>query len=514
MLESCSEILRGLLPRPCEARALPGEVVFPGENRILIHGPLHELAEAAASRLADMARQEFGVIWRPERAGRGRAFRLLIPGGGLSMRVAPPAETKTMGEEGYSLRICGGGACVEAETALGLFWGAMTFRQMLRHNPGHGPAAPCALILDRPRYRRRGFQMDSGRSPNSPAQIRRIIRICSAFKLNCLFFREGDDELSAVRYRTNRLGRGNPRALSIDEMAGIAAFARRHGVTLVPEIESLGHSAAKAMSYPGLVSGGFEHRYGNVAVHRRKAHLDPGNPRIYRLLESVYNEWLPVIDGPFVHLGLDEVALDARAQALHLERLLALVDKVANRHGRRVTPMIWGDAPPTPAQYRGKVVRCLWSYANEGRVGLGNPVLRERQHVREVCAPGCVEPLFMAGGSASGHEPYSKSEYGPAFRNLGAWARWGAGKSRVQGLMAVQWSGNMLDKWLPDFLACADFAWRPPARTPGFDNEMGRIRRHLSVLRDAACPDRSEVDAPAWDGIWLKGARWDRDVIQ
>ena len=45
--------------------------------------------------------------------------------------------------------------------------------------------------------------IDSGRAPNSLPQIKRILRICSAFKLNLCIFREGDDELNAVRYRTN-----------------------------------------------------------------------------------------------------------------------------------------------------------------------------------------------------------------------------------------------------------------------------------------------------------------------
>jgi N-acetyl-beta-hexosaminidase len=103
--------------------------------------------------------------------------------------------------------------------------------------------------------------IESGRAPNSLAQMKRIVRICSAFKLNFVVFREGDDELAAVRYKTNRLGRENPYALSMEEVKELVSNCEPFGIAFVPEIESLGHSAAKEFAYPGLTLGGRQTQY-------------------------------------------------------------------------------------------------------------------------------------------------------------------------------------------------------------------------------------------------------------
>jgi len=83
--------------------------------------------------------------------------------------------------------------------------------------------------------------IDSGRSPNSLAQMKRIVRVCSALGLNFVVFREGDDEMCAVRYRTNRLGSKDPYALTMDQVEELVEYADSYGIAVVPEIESLGH---------------------------------------------------------------------------------------------------------------------------------------------------------------------------------------------------------------------------------------------------------------------------------
>jgi hypothetical protein len=206
------------------------------------------------------------------------------------------------------------------------------------------------------------------------------------------------------------------------------------------------------------------------------------------------------------------VRLPKEAQAQYLARLLPLVQRVAGQHGRTVTPLVWADAPPTPKAYRDSVVRVLWEYGDGSEVSLTNQHLLN-QHIDELCVADCPEKVFMAGGSGSKHVPYAKSDYPSAFRNLAAWARFGDARSNFIGLLAVQWHGNMLDLWLPDFLAAADVAWNPPAQAPEFTAQMDGIQANLSRVLDAGHPRKEEVDRPAWDGIWLKGQNWDKDIL-
>jgi hypothetical protein len=370
--------------------------------------------------------------------------------------------------------------------------------------------------------------IDSGRSPNSLAQMKRIVRVCSALGLNFVVFREGDDEMCAVRYRTNRLGSKDPYALTMDQVEELVEYADSYGIAVVPEIESLGHSTAKGRYYPELVSGGFEHSYEGIGAHVRKSHLAPGDPRSYELLESIYDEWFAILKSPLVHLGLDEVRLPAEEQARHLEGLLAVVDRVAARHGKEITPIVWADAPRTPERWRDRVIRCLWAYGDDKmRVGYQNEHLI-RQGLRELSAcdyasggssprrmgAGCTERVFMAAGSGSGHTPYSKTDYEHAFLNLAEWAMWGKDRPSFEGLVAVQWSGNMLDEWLPDFACAAEVAWTPPDEIPEFEAQMARVRERLSRIKDASDPSPDEVDAHAWDGIWLRDGEWFEDIVK
>ena len=496
-----------LIPRPRNLTET-GEV-FPISDATHVIADTGGSAKAAfaAERLAELVREEFGLVLKVEERRAGPPYRIALSDQSDVSDLSGASAPSALSDEGYTLEA----TTVFSPTPQGLLWGAMTLRQLLFRDQ-RGVFVQGARTTDWPRYRWRGFMIDSGRSPNSLPKIKRIIRICSALKLNFLVFREGDDEMCAVRYRTNRLGEDNPYALTVDDVADLVSYADRYGITVVPEIESLGHSTAKGFHYPDLVNGGFEHDYPGIGIHIRKSHLVPADPRSYALLESIYDEWFSVTRCTLVHLGLDEVRLPAEDQAHHLEGLLPVVEEVARKHGIEATPIVWADAPRTPEPYRDRVIRCLWAYGDDKeQVGLNNPHL-VRQGLVELSEPGCAEQVFMAAGSGSLHTPDGKTPYDLAFRNLAQWAMWGNDRPNFVGLLAVQWSGNMLDDWLPDFAAAADVAWNPPESIPDFDSQMASVRAQLFRLKDAASPDPAEADLPAWDGILLRDGEWWRDI--
>lgn len=497
------DILNDLLPAP--------QQVVPAGNDFILGGDLR-IECAGGARVVSMA-EDFAAFLS-ESAGARPALRETAGGGDLFIRIVSgagagsgPRAAVPAGNEAYILESGPGEVLLAARTQAGLRWGLMTLRQMVfRH--GAGARIRGARITDFPRYAWRGFQFDSGRSPNSVPKMKRIIRICSAFKLNFFIFREGDDELNAVRYKSNPLGSENPCALSLEDLAGLAAYARERGIVMVPEVESLGHSGAKGLHYPDLVGGGFEHKYKGVGVHVRKAHLAPRDPRSLRLLGSMYRELAEAVRPPMIHLGLDEVRLPPEIQAGHFKAVLGEFFAASGN----MDALVWSDCPPTPPEERTRVVRCLWEYGDGLPIGLDNVNL-QRQGIGALAAPGCRERVFMAGGSGSGHTPYSKSSLEGACRNLAAWAEFGAGRDNFAGLFAVQWSGNMTDEWLADFLCAADFGWRPPSVPPVFEEQMRRVKTRLAVLPDAARPAASEIDRPAWDGIWLEGREWGAEIL-
>ncbi len=150
----------------------------------------------------------------------------------------------------------------------------------------------------------------------------------------------------------------------------------------------------------------------------------------------------------------------------------------------------------------------MWSYVQHNEYG---PIDTDNEHLLHqgidlLSAPGADQPVWMAGGSGTEHTPYTKCPDLDAVANLAAWARWGADRPNYSGLFAVQWSGNMTDDWLADFVAAADYGWLPPAEVPVPETDLARFRAALARLHDAASPAADEVDPPAWDGIWLEGA--------
>jgi len=416
------------------------------------------------------------------------------------------------GEQGYDLFI--GKECVKvsANSYQGLLWGMMTLKQIVTSPAVAKGAVPCMQIQDKPHYIWRGFQIDAGRAPLSMGLIKRMIRICSVFKLNQVYFREGDDELNAVKYDNLPLGHKNPGALTINQIKELIDYAEKYGIDFIPEIESLGHVSAKAFHYPDLFEGGFQEEYWEGFSHTRKSHFKIDEPGSYDLLGSIYDEWFAILKTPMIHLGLDEVRLPGEKQAKHLLKLLPLADKVGQKYGKKITFLMWSDAPPVPEEYIDQTIRCLWEYGDGDKIGLENKHLL-KQGLKEYSRKDCKQIVIMAVGSGSKHEPYLFTGQKRAYRNTAEWALWGKDRSNFKGIYSVQWHGNSLDLWVPNYLMTADMGWNPPEEMPDIKSELSRIRMHLNMIRDATNPNPDEVDRPVWDGIWLDGDQWGQDIM-
>jgi len=419
-----------------------------------------------------------------------------------------------IGSEGYQLWVRADQIILHGSTPAGQFYGLQTLRQLV-YKSEKGIAVKGVTITDYPRYQLRGFQFDAGRCPQSISMMKRIVRICSTFKLNFVLFREGDDELNAIDYETNKLGSLNPRAISIDEMAEFIEYAARRHIKVVPEIESLGHSGAKAYQYPGLVGRrGRTTRYEGIGLRIRKRRLVLEKDATYDLLDSIYSEWVPILSSPYIHLGCDEAG---RGTGEHLARLTAILNKLAEKHGKSIRPIVWADAASTPRQLEQQVVRCLWAYGETGGrvIDENNRFLnRQGQNVKALAEPECRQEVIMAGGSDSYHKPLAKAKYENAMPNIYSWCRFGKDKPNFIGIFAVQWSGNQHDLWLPDDLTVAEYGWTPDKPTFDYQNCMARIMAALSRMKDYTDPKSYEIDRSCWDGIWLsEDDQWREDIM-
>ena len=93
-----------------------------------------------------------------------------------------------------------------------------------------------------PRSIIRGLMVDAGRVPELLDYYRRVIDFCAEWELNTLHFRLTDDQGSALRFRSVPDLVTHKNAFTPDQLRSLADYAKHHGVDLIPEIESFGHT--------------------------------------------------------------------------------------------------------------------------------------------------------------------------------------------------------------------------------------------------------------------------------
>ena len=255
----------------------------------------------------------------------------------ISLRLAPAAASG--GPESYRLVVTDRAAILTAPTAVGLFWGLQTIRQLLPPELERGtPAAtavrwtiPAVEIEDAPRFPYRGVLLDVGRWYYPPEFIKKLIDLIALYKLNTLQLHLTDDQgwrleikkyplLTRVgawrkesileKHFDPYVGDGRPHGgfYTQAQMRDLVAYAEARHVTIVPEIEMPGHAGAALAAYPELActSGPFE------VSPVWGVHQDIFCPseKTFEFLENVLVEVMQLFPSRYIHIGGDETPKD------------------------------------------------------------------------------------------------------------------------------------------------------------------------------------------------------------
>ncbi|MBK3518151.1 glycoside hydrolase family 20 protein [Carboxylicivirga marina] len=282
----------------------------------------------------------------------------------------------TIPAEGYRLKVAPKQVLIEAAEKSGLLYGAQTLRQLL--SPENGRVVlPYVSIKDSPRFAWRGMHFDVSRHFFDVDEIKQFLDYMAMNKLNTFHWHLVDDQawrLEIKKYpKLTEVGAwrenvgftaNQVKGLNVQnteayggyytqaDVREIVAYAAERNITIVPEIELPGHSAAALVAYPEY----YCNNAGELEIWEQAGVSAgvycAGKETTFQFLEDVLSETMDLFPGEFIHIGGDETPKDTwlacpdcrqrmKEEGAHDEHELQSyfvhrIEKFLNKHNRRL----------------------------------------------------------------------------------------------------------------------------------------------------------------------------------
>lgn len=475
--------LARLIPMPASVSAGEGVFTISGETRIVLDQM--EITPAGQA-LADVLNPAFGI----------QAETTMAPPDPQNMIVLSIIGGETLGSEGYRLNITPERVTLEAHTAAGAFYGVQTLKQLLPAKlEGASAELPAAEITDRPRFAYRGVMLDVARHFFGTADVKRVIDLMAAYKLNRLHLHLTDDQgwrieieswpaLTTIGSQTE-VGGGEGGYYTQADYREIVAYTAARYVEIVPEIDMPGHTNAALASYGELNCDG-QARQLYTGTEVGFSSLCAGEEVTYDFVDDVVRELAAMTPGAYLHIGGDE----SKSTTDEDYRLfMGQVQRIVAAHGKQAIG--WEEMAQTPLA-AGTVVQHWFSDFARGAVEQGAKV---------ILSPASKAYLDMKYDEAT---PLGLSWAGTSdTRDSYSWEPAtliaGVGESDIYGVEAPLWSETLetiedIEYMLfPRLMGIAEIGWSP-AEGRAWDEYKVRLAAHgprltamdVNFYRDAA----------------------------
>ena len=340
-----SQTMNQLIPQPTSVQPAGGVFLLTADTTIVTAPTTAEvtaIAEMLAAHLRPATGYPLPVLPANDASASSRRLSLALN----------PADT-ALGEEGYALTITPDAVSLTAHQPAGLFYGVQTLRQLLPPaiesatlQPSPWPL-PAGTIRDTPRFAWRGVMLDVARHFFGVADVKRVIDLAAAYKLNRLHLHLSDDqgwrieikswpELTRIGGQTSVVtadGRGGAGGFYTQaDYADIVAYAAARYVTVVPEIDMPGHTNAAQAAYAELnADGQARPLYSGIEVGFSSLAID--KEITYRFIDDVVGELAALTPGGFIHIGGDEALSTDKGDYV---RFIERVEAIVTAHGKRM----------------------------------------------------------------------------------------------------------------------------------------------------------------------------------
>lgn len=293
--------------------------------------------------------------------------------------------------EAYELTIGDQSISITGASPAGVYYGTRTLQQMLQQSA----ELPKGTIKDAPLYPVRSVLLDVGRKFMPVDEVKDWIRMMGWMKLNELHFHLNDN--SWGRYPGYRLeSKKFPGLASKDghytfeQIRELQDFAKIHGVVIMPELDTPGHSLAITHYRPELA---------HPEINREGfglAYLDLNNPDATQFVKDLWDEVIPLFDSETVHIGTDEyryrLVKGKEAQEQIGEKFRQYINEMAvyieKKHGKTVRMWSGFEHLPGTTQPNKSIVIDMWETSDaKDKVNAGYKVVNS-SHFYTYIVPG------------------------------------------------------------------------------------------------------------------------------
>ncbi|KAL5720557.1 beta-N-acetylhexosaminidase [Ranunculus cassubicifolius] len=201
-------------------------------------------------------------------------------------------------------------ANLTAETIWGAMRGLETFSQLVWGNPSRVAAG--LYVSDSPIFEHRGLLLDTSRNYFDVEQILRTIEAMSYNKLNVFHWHVVDSHsfplvLPSEPELAGKGAYGPDMRYSPEDVKRIVEFGFQHGVRVMPEIDSPGHTASWAEAYPEIITCANMFWADGFASEPGTGQLNPPNRKTYKVVKNIIHDVTTLFPETFYHAGADEI---------------------------------------------------------------------------------------------------------------------------------------------------------------------------------------------------------------
>ena len=234
------------------------------------------------------------------------------PGKGISLVI----DQSIQNPEGYQLSVSDNGIRIAGSTDAGVFYCIQTLRKSIPATAqGMNVELPAATINDYPRFAYRGMMLDVSRHFFPVDSVKTYLDILALHNQNTFHWHLSDDqgwrieikkypELAEIGGQLPNNGRKGG-YYTQEEFKDLVNYAKERFITIIPEVDIPGHTAAVFAAYPDFKNAVKFKTKVNIPGQAFNA-LDVDDPKAMQFTEDVIAELAALAPGNYIHIGGDE----------------------------------------------------------------------------------------------------------------------------------------------------------------------------------------------------------------